>query len=211
MKASPLTAVPLVTRQTLLATLLLLLATSAWANEADWELLKEEADISIYTRPVDGSPYRAVKATARISAPITRVAELMGDGDGCAEWRAMCESSEVIETVSEHERYVYLVLDLPWPAKDRDMVVHTTTTIDPETASATVDLRSASSHHPAGDFIRAETSGQFLIRALGPGQAEFTYIMHTDLGGDLPAGAINSRVAKGAFEDLSRLRELAEG
>lgn len=188
-----------------------LLSAVAWASEADWELQREDGDISVYTRQVDGSPYRAVKATARIGAPVTRVAELMGTGDGCAEWRAMCESSQVIEAVSEHERYVYLVLDLPWPVKDRDMVMHTTTTIDPETSSATVDLESASSRHPQGDLIRAESSGQFLIRALGPDQAEFTYIMHTDLGGDLPAGPVNSRVAEGAFEDLRRLRDLAEG
>lgn len=210
MKTSSSPAAPLVARPALLA-MMLLLPISTWANEFAWELQKDEGDISIYTRPVDGSPYHAVKATARISAPVTRVAELMGDGNGCAEWRAMCESSEVIEAVSEHERYVYLVLDLPWPAKDRDMVMHTMTTIDPESFSATVDLKSASSRHPTGDFIRAESSGQFLIKALGPEQAEFTYIMHTDLGGDLPAGAVNSRIARGAFEDLNRLRELAEG
>jgi hypothetical protein len=197
--------------QLLLGWAAFLSSPGAWSSEAGWELQIKEADISVYTRPIDGSPFHEVKATANISAPVTRVAELMGDGNGCAEWRAMCESSEVIEAVSEHERYVYLVLDMPWPAQDRDMVMHSETSIDPESFSATVDLKTASSKHPPGGYIRAESSGQFVITALSPEQVEFTYIMHTDLGGDLPAGAVNSRLAEGTFDDLKRLIELAEG
>jgi hypothetical protein len=190
---------------------LLLSAAGAGATEDNWELQREEANITVYTRPVEGSPYHEVKATARISAPVERVAEFLGDGNGCVEWRTVCESSRVIETVSEHERYVYLVLDLPWPAQDRDLVMHTTTTINAESFSATVAMKSDSSRHPPADYIRAESTGQFLIRAVGPGQAEFTSIMHTDLGGNLPAGPVNARLAEGAFDDLNRLRELAEG
>lgn len=195
----------------LMVTVLLLSTAGVWSSGADWELQIEEADISVYTRPIEDSPYNEVKATAHISAPLARVAELMGDGNGCAEWRAMCESSEVIEVVTEHERYVYLVLDLPWPAKDRDMVMHSTTSIDPETFNATVELKTESSKHPPRDHIRAESSGQFVIKALSTEQVEFTYIMHTDLGGDLPAGAVNSRLADGALDDLRRLIDLAEG
>ena len=39
----------------------------------------------------------------------------------------------------------------------------------------------------------------------------FTYIMHTDLGGDLPPEAINARLAESTMDDLRRLKALAEG
>ena len=181
------------------------------ANEAGWQLEEEEDGISIFTREVEGSPYIAVKAVARIDAPAARLSDLMGTGDGCVEWRAMCKSSEVIETVSEHERYVYMVLDLPWPIADRDLVLHTTTEIDPETQSATVHLRSASTKHPQQEVIRAETEGRFVIKIVDPERSEFTYIMHTELGGDLSPGMVNPRVTDGAREDLERLKKLAEG
>jgi hypothetical protein len=195
----------------LLGTVALLTATAAAAEEAPWQLQQQDDDILIYSRSVAGSSSMAIKATVLINAPITHVSKFIGDGNGCPKWRAMCKSSEVIEFVSEHERYVYTVLDLPWPATDRDIVLHSKTEIDAETKTATVNLQSDSSRHPAADYVRAETSGQFVIRAVNEQQVEFTYIMHTELGGNLPASRVNAGVADGAFDDLSRLRQLAEG
>jgi hypothetical protein len=180
-------------RQTLTAItcglLAVITAPAAMCEEALWELLQQDKDINIYSRPVDGSSYNEVKATVLINASLTHVSTLLGDGNGCAKWRTKCKSSEVIKPVSEHERYLYMVLDLPWPATDRDVVLHSTTTID----------------------AQAKTSGQIVIRAAGDKQVEFTYIMHTELGGSLPVGLVNSELADGAFADLSLLRQLAEG
>jgi hypothetical protein len=203
------------TRQTLTAIacglLAVITAPAAMCEEALWELLQQDKDINIYSRPVDGSSYNEVKATVLINASLTHVSTLLGDGNGCAKWRTKCKSSEVIKPVSEHERYLYMVLDLPWPATDRDVVLHSTTTIDAQVKTATVNLQSSSSHYPPSKFVRAETSGQIVIRAAGDKQVEFTYIMHTELGGSLPVGLVNSELADGAFADLSLLRQLAEG
>ena len=193
-----------------LAVAALLTPEIAMSEETSWQLQQQDDDIHIYTRQVDGSPYNAIKASVQINAPITRVAELIGDGNGCAKWRTKCKSSEVIESVSEHERYVYAVLDLPWPATDRDIVLHSKTEIDPESRTATVSLLSDSSRYPPGDYVRAETKGQFLIRVISETQVEFTYTMHTDLGGSLPVSRVNAGLADGTFEDLSKLRKLAE-
>ena len=195
----------------LLGAAALLTATAAMSEDAPWQLLQQDEDILIYSRPVDGSPYNAIKATVLINAPITQVSKFMGNGDGCAQWRTKCKSSEVIESVSELERYVYAVLDLPWPATHRDIVLHSITEIDEEAKIATVYLQSNSSRHPATDYVRAETSGQFVIRIVSDQQVEFTYIMHTELGGSLPASRVNAGLADDAFEDLSLLRKLAEG
>ncbi len=146
-----------------------------------------------------------------LNTAAARVSELMGDGNGCAEWRTTCKSSTVLEQVSDAERYIYLVLDLPWPAADRDLVMHSKTVIDPASQTAIVELVSDSSKHPAQDYVRAESQGKFVIRAVGDDKVEFTYIMHTDLGGDLPPRAVNSRLAETTLDELIRLRKLAEG
>jgi START domain len=185
-------------------------SSSAVSNETEWTLEKDEEQIRLYTRPVPGSPFLEVKAITLINAPMTKVADTFGDGDGCSEWRVMCKSSEVLNLVSDTERYVYLVLDLPWPLTDRDMVIHSTAQIDVASKTATVRLVSASSRHPAKDYVRAESSGEYTLRALNDKQVEFTYIMHTDLGGDLSPDVINPRVASSTFTDIVALRQLAE-
>jgi hypothetical protein len=188
-----------------------LAGSSATAStEAEWTLEKDQEHIQLYTRPVAGSPFLEVKAVTLINAPITKVADTFGDGDGCSAWRALCKSSEVLSMVSDTERYVYLVLDLPWPLSDRDMVIHSTVQIDPASKTATVQLESASSNRPAKDYVRAESSGEYMIKVISDEQVEFTYIMHTDLGGDLSPEVINPQVASSTFTDIAQLRLLAE-
>jgi len=134
----------------------------------------------------------------------------MGDGDGCVEWRVMCKSSEVLSVPSDTERYVYMVLDMPWPVADRDMVMHSIANIDTAAKTVTVQLQNASSEHPEQDYVRAVSNGQYQIQALGEEQVEFTYIMHTDLGGDLSADLINPRVVESTYADMKKLQVLAE-
>lgn len=193
------------------AAALLIATTTALAEQIPWKIQEQDDGISIYSRSVEGSSYNAIKATMLIDSSMDRLSNLIGDGNACPEWRAMCKFSEVIEDTSEHERYVYTVLDLPWPASDRDMVLHTKTQIDTDTNTATVYLSSDSTRHPAADFVRAEASGQMIIQAVSDRQVEFTYIMHTELGGSLPASSVNTGLIDGAMVDLKRLRKLAEG
>ena len=199
------------TRRILALALISIAAAANGATEHDWELQDEDGTLEVFTREVDASPFLEVMARVQINAPVSRVTKFLGDGNGCAEWRAMCRSSQVLEEVSDEQRYVYLVLDMPWPLTDRDMVIHSQTRLDPDSSSAVVNLRTDSSRHPPGDFVRAESVGQFILRVLPDQQVEFTYIMHTDLGGDLPPEAVNARLAESTMDDLRRLKALAEG
>jgi hypothetical protein len=205
-----LTGVLLKIRLLLAAVLLLPCFTLAWATDTPWALEQDEGSIQIYTRSVAGSPFLEVKATALIHAPIAHVAAVMGDGEGCSEWRAMCKSSEVLGTATDTERTIYMVLDLPWPVSDRDMVIHSVIDIDTASKTVSVQLESASSEHPEKDYVRATTVGQYQIKALSDDLSELTYIMHTDLGGDLSADIINPRVTSSTYEDVKRLQVLAE-
>ncbi len=195
---------------TLLLTMSLAASASAVSTDSEWTLAQDEKHIQLYTRAVPDSPFLEVKATTLINASVEKVAETFGYGDGCSGWQTMCQSSEVLSTVSETERYVYLVLDLPWPLTDRDMVIHSTGQIDRDARTVTVQLQSDSSKHPAQDLIRAESHGMYKIKGLSDKQVEFTYIIRTDLGGDLSPDIINPRLASSIHSDVAALRMLAE-
>jgi hypothetical protein len=188
----------------------LMVSAATATSESEWVLAQDEDRIQVYTRPVADSPFLEVKATALINAPIAEVAEAMGDGEGCGEWRAMCKSSNVLNTLSETEQLVYLVLDMPWPVTDRDMVIHSKANIDVVAKTVTVQLESASSEHPEQDYVRAISNGSYQIEALTENQVEFTYVIHTDLGGDLSPSMINPRLVASTYEDIKRLQKFAE-
>jgi len=194
----------------LLACLASFCTVGVHASGENWTLAEEKDGVTVYTREVEDSPFLEVKGTVSLNTGVDRVTELMGDGNGCAEWRKTCKSSKVIEERSEAERVVYLVLDLPWPAADRDLVMRSMTEVDSDAQTATVLLVSDSTLHPPQDYVRAESEGMFVIKAIDDSKVEFTYIMHTDLGGNLPAGAVNSQLTDATLDELVRLRKLAE-
>lgn len=191
-------------------TLALQIPASALANEIPWKLEREEQGIALYTGTVGDSPFVAVKAVAQIDAPIEKVAQLLGDGNSCSPWRAMCKSSRVLKKVSDSENLIYLVLDLPWPATDRDLVVRSVANVDRQAKTLHVTLESASAEHPIQDYVRAESSGEYALKVVGDARSEFTYIQHTDIGGDLSPDLINPQVISSTFDDVKRLQELAE-
>jgi hypothetical protein len=200
-------------RRCLLACTCILLALpgAAQAEEAQWTLAQETDGIRLYTRTHDTSPFWEIKAAMTINARAEAVAEAFGDGNGCSAWRAMCKASTVVEHVSDNERYVHMVLNMPWPVADRDLVMRVTDSIDIQSQQAVVQFTSASEKQPPDDWVRAQANGQYLINMINDEQVAFTYIIHTDLGGDLSASMINPRLADATIEDLQRLRKQAQG
>jgi hypothetical protein len=55
---------------------------------------------------------------------------------------------EFVERVSPTEAYTYNYVPAPWPAKDRDAVVHNVITQDPETYIVTITQTAAPEKKP---------------------------------------------------------------
>lgn len=198
---------------TLAASLALLLqvglAHAAPAGEG-WEQIKDKNGVQVYTRAVEGSDFLAIAASTVMQADSDKVAAALGDGDGCAQWRKMCKSSKVLEASSDTDRLVYMVLDLPWPLSDRDVVMRILTNIDPEAQTAVVSLNSDSAAYPQQKHVRAECNGQFVIKVLDENSVQVTYEMHADIGGDISPGMVKSRQVDSTYEEMVALRELVE-
>ncbi|MFK7977233.1 MAG: START domain-containing protein [Halioglobus sp.] len=183
---------------------------AARLTDNPWTLEKEENNIRVYTRSVDGSDFAAIRASAVMKTNSDAVAAALGDGNGCAEWRDMCKSSRVLDVVSEEERLIYMVLDLPWPLSDRDVVMRSITAIDADAKKATVSLNSDSTAHPEQKHVRAECNGQFVIEVLSETEVEVAYEMHADLGGNISADLVKSRQLSATVKEMAALRELVE-
>lgn len=194
----------------MLAIALFFTPSGAWSSDKPWQLEKEDQNTQIYSREVQGSPFLSVKAVSLIDASLEAVIAQMGDGNGCTAWRSMCKSSRVLEQVSDEERLVYVVLDLPWPVSDRDMVVHSKATADKAKKKVSVSFETVSDRYPVQDLVRAESNASYIIKVVGDNQIEFTYIMHTDLGGKIPAGKFNSRLLDSTLKDMQHLLDLIQ-
>ncbi|PDH39191.1 MAG: hypothetical protein CNE99_06055 [OM182 bacterium MED-G24] len=97
---------------------------AAIEEEQDWSLKRDRDGIQVFTRSVEGSRHKVVKAMMTIQASPHAAVALAHDTDACQEWAALCKGSYEAEVVSDTELYVYTYNDIPWPVSHRDALAH---------------------------------------------------------------------------------------
>lgn len=190
--------------------LLVLAAPVVGADEFAWSLKKDEGGISISTRAVDGSDYKAVRATMIVESSLGKLVALVRDTSACPEWAAMCRESHVEEAVSETLLYVYSYNDVPWPAKDRDAVARVNWSQDPETLAVLMEASAVPGRMPETDSAIRLTSAvtRWIFTPLGDGRVEVATEAHVDPGGPMPAWLFNILLVNSPFETLANMREI---
>lgn len=192
-----------------------LLGTFATAGDAaipDWTLVRDREGIQVFTREVSGSPLRAVRAVARVKASATQVVALLRDVPERPSWDATCASAEVIGHDANGAEKVYVHSRLPWPVKDRDMVLRASWSVDAgsktismtaQAISGGVDIRP--------DRVRiVEASNVWYIKSLGESESEIVTEIHLDPGGQLPAWLLNYLSEEAPFDSLHKIRQIVE-
>jgi hypothetical protein len=100
----------------------LLLTFSASAQE-NWNLVKEEAGIKVYTKTESGSKYKAFKAEMQVSCKIENIVEVLKNTDSINNWVVNCKGVKLLKT-EDNDQYYYIETSLPFPFENRDMVYH---------------------------------------------------------------------------------------
>lgn len=193
-------------------TLLVLLPGVAWA-EPEWELKKDDAGIQVLTRAVDGSKFKAVRATMTVTAQIPALVALVRDTEACPEWAHLCKSAAEHEVISETELYVYTHNDLPWPVSDRDALAHVTWAVDAATGTVTMTARAVGESdlkEKRGVVRLSNALTSWTFRPVGDGRVDVISDAHVDPGGPLPAWITNMLLIDAPFQTLTRMRALAD-
>ncbi|MFE8072668.1 START domain-containing protein [Marinobacteraceae bacterium S3BR75-40.1] len=199
-----------------LAALLLVVSLPGLAelptDDSDWELQKDDAGIRIYTRDVPGSDFQAFKAVTDLDAPLENVIAVMANPKSCLDWVHGCIRSDSFDDENFNDRYAYSVNDLPWPAQDRDYVLHMITTSDPETGEIDMQLNAEGGVRPdSEDYVRVDHS-ETLYRFLrnDDGTTHMIWIQHSEPNGALPSWLVNSLAMDLPFKSLQSLEKLAQ-
>jgi hypothetical protein len=196
------------------ALLAVLAAGPARADEASWTVRRTDDGIEVATRPVNGSAYAEVRARAKLDAPLAAVVALLRDKSAAPRWIAYCAESRVVATVSGTEVLTYTWNDMPWPVRDRDVVMRVRWFRDPDSG---VVRMAATAEGDAVPHVRGRTrietarTGWTLTPLPGGGvHAEFR--SHVDPASAVPAWLSNALVVGAPHDTLRRMRAvLAEG
>lgn len=196
--------------------IILLLSTffsfSAQAETSAWELEEEEKDINlqIFTREVDGSNLKEFKGEMLVKTKLSTIAALLLDGQSAPKWMHQCEKFEVVEQIDALSAVVYFVNGAPWPVSDRDAVVMSVMSQDPETLVLKAEISVVDDLLPEDDdYVRIpHMKGFWLFEPKAEGQVMVTYQVHANPGGSLPDWLANSVVVDTPYHTMSNMAEM---
>ena len=85
-----------------------------------WELKKDQDSIKVYIRDVDDNTKEYLAETI-INCDIDNIFKTITDFDNSYRWMYKLNSSKILEK-SDTLMYVYFVVDMNWPLKNRDLI-----------------------------------------------------------------------------------------
>ncbi len=182
---------------------------SASSIEYDWQFAKEESGVKVHTATVPGSKYKIFKGVTLLNTSMASVLGVLNDTPACNKWLHLCRYSEILEYTSFQRRIVYQVNDLPFPARDRDLVVLAVTSYQADTGSFTLTLESKPDFHPLQRPKRIRLShGAYTLTPVADGQIQVVWVHFTDPAGSLPALLVNALVVDIPLRSLANLGKL---
>jgi hypothetical protein len=182
--------------------LLLVIKVHPLLGQNDWKLKTEKEGIKVYAGVVPDSKIKAVKAVGEYNATASELVALLMDIKTSPDWVYHVKSCKMISQVSPSELYYYLEISVPWPASNRDLVVHLKVSQDPDTKIITIDAPAVPGLVPVKKGIVRidESTGKWTITPLGTDRIRVEYMVHVNPGGSVPSWVVNLFATEGPFE-----------
>ncbi|MFV3381317.1 MULTISPECIES: START domain-containing protein [Pseudomonas] len=193
----------------LLLTLLLLLPAPVLLAD-DWRLAQQEDGVDVYLSAVEGSSYQAFRGVTRIKASVRTLTDLQENLRVACKWLYACAEMRLLE-VDGDSTWVYLVTDLPWPARPRDIVLRVRTErLDDGTLVRHLSAEPGRIPAVPGLIRVRRLRGEWTMRPLGEKETEVTYQLQADPAGDVPGWLANQFVVDAPLVTLRTLKAVAE-
>ena len=181
----------------------------------EWKVSYDKKGILLHTKKLEGEVIRAVKVATTIKASIESAIFAITNVDQMASWVPILESSELLQSTDNNGKSIsYLITDLPWPIKNRDVLYENRTTYNEDKSevyfysSAFIDEELKSSH---SSLVRMPSSqALWRVKAIGKNLVEVELTAHADPGGAIPKWFANLVIVQGPKMTILNLRKLLE-
>ncbi len=165
-----------------------------------WRIEREQDNLTIYNRKVDGSSIREMLALITIDQPARRLFASVADYANYPQFMPYVKKSRVLKE-EDNKSWVFQQLDFPWPISDRHYTIELTAdTTHSEQGhyfvSWTLSSR-AGLDAPRGEGLPLKVDdGYWRFCTIGENRTLVEYYINSDPGGLLPAWAVNQANAR---------------
>jgi START domain len=177
-----------------------------------WVFRKEKDNIKVYTKENPQSKFNDIKVELTIKAKLSELASLILDIDHYSNWSKSLKKAYILKKISNDELYFYSEVNSPWPASNRDLIVHLKISQDPSTKIMTIRAMGVPNFIPAKkDLVRIPFSNEtWTVVPVDKQTVKITYHIQIDPGGGAPGWLVNMFSTKAPLESFRYLSILVK-
>jgi hypothetical protein len=180
--------------------------------EPGWNIIDEQRGITVSRREQPGRGLPAFRGQGPVQGGVLQILALMLDSDSVEHWAYGIDDARLLRRIDESQDLIYLYADVPWPVRDRDMVLRRTLRVIKPGEEFQLDLACEPNAVPevSGAVRVKQCRSAFHLRRLSSGRTEVDYHMSLDPGGLLPKWAGNYVAKHVPFKTLMAIEARAE-
>jgi hypothetical protein len=187
---------------------ILVFAFVAVMAQGNWELKKNENGIAVYTRKAATGNLKELRVVCELNATKAQLISTLQDIGNYNDWVYSNKKSEILKSLNPYKIIYYTESRLPWPIKDRDLIVQLDIDSGPEILE--IQAKSLPEYLPQNKkFVRVPYSlAKWKVTQAAENKLKVDYTFSVDPGGSIPAWLVNATMAIGPYNSFAKLREV---
>ena len=177
-------------------------------GQGKWELKKDEDGIQVFTRKAAKGNIKELRVLCELDATKAQLISTLENIEDYNSWVYSNKKSTILKMVTQQNIIYYTQSHLPWPIRDRDLVVELN--ITPTTDVLNVQAKSLPDYLPKNaDYIRVPYSlAMWKVTQAPDNKLKVDYTFSIDPGGNIPSWIVNATLTIGPYNSFVKLREI---
>jgi hypothetical protein len=187
---------------------LLLFVFSAVMAQGKWELKKNENGIEVYTRKAAKGSIKELRVVCELDATKAQLISTIEDIADYNSWVYSNKKSTILKMITPQNIIYYTQSHLPWPIKDRDLIIELNITPTPDVLN--IQAKSLPNYLPkTDDYVRVPYSlAQWRVTQGPNNKLKVDYTFSVDPGGNIPTWLVNATLTIGPFNSFVKLKQI---
>lgn len=173
-------------------------------------LRKDKDGIKVYTCNTDTSKFKSIRAEFTLNASLAELESFIRNVDNYTTWQYNTVEVKTVKKTNDNDFIYYTKIDVPWPATDRDLVIHFEMISNGEKHFFNSTVVNGLVPEK-GNTVRVKNShGQWVIVEKNKNQLDVKYSLQVDPAGAVPTWLVNMVCANAPYQSFKKLKEVLE-